>query len=345
MKKGLFLLILVLSVFPVYVLAQEYPPEWNKYTYGGYLYDIESDCNYQNISEIKFTNNLLNTARTNLAKQIEVRIQENATIGKYAKNGTTTILYTSESIFSTDINIKLLETKTKYDSLTKQGFAIAYIDKEAACQYYKNEINGFFSKISNSLTIAHNYVETGFKNRAKDELENVLFKFEITDEPLFWLNIFGLPEKEIEQLLTHRNELEQSVKQNIADLQYGTSIYLVCLADIFGTPDKSLQNNLKGELAKEGCNFTDDPKQADYSICVNVSSREYNCLTVYSQLYYFSYVDADIIINKVITSQRIYENRISVKGGHIFNYKEAARAAFKDLNEQLGSEIIKIIKQ
>ena len=54
---------------------------------------------------------------------------------------------------------------------------------------------------------------------------------------------------------------------------------------------------------------------------------------------YFAYADARITIDKGATSQRIYENEISVKGGHTQNYTQAAKTAYKDLSRQL-SEII-----
>lgn len=339
MKKVLLLLILILNFIPVCIVAQQYPPEWVKYTYGGYIYDFKSDYNSKNISEIQFANNLLNIARAGLAKQIEVRVKDNTAINKIAVNGKTTITYISVSDFSTDVNIKLLGTKVKYDPAAKRGFAIAYIEKEAARRYYKNELNTFFNKISNALTNADNYVATGFKSRAKTELESVLSEFGTIDESFFWLAIFDLPQYELNQLLTRRYTLEQSVKQTLADLQYATSICLVCTVDIFGTSYNSFQNELKGEL--DGCNFTDDPTRADWNISIKASSREYG----YEESFYFAYVDADITIYKVITSQRICEDRISVKGGHPSGYKEAALAAYKDLSKQLNSLIIKKIKQ
>lgn len=348
MKKRLFVLILMLSVISSCLIAQQYPPEWAKYTYGGYLYDIENGSNSQNINETQFINNLLNIARSNLAKKIEVSVKDNATLKKIAVNGKTTITYVSVTDFSTDLkNIKLLETDKKYDPATKRGFAVAFIEKEAARRYYRNELNTFFNKISNSLTIAQNYIATGFKYKAKTELESVLSEFGTIDESFFWLAVFDLPETELDPLLARRYALEQSVKQNLADLQHSTSIYLVCSADDSEKPEnvRSLQNKLKGELSKKGCNFTDNPTQADWCIRIDLSSREYSKVLVGNQTQYYAYADADISIDKVITSQQICNEHLSKKGGHTFNYKEAIRAAYENLKEPLSALIIKTIDQ
>lgn len=95
--------------------AQQYPPEWTKYTLGGYMYDIQSDSNDKNLPETDFKDYLLNIARTNLAKQVQVRVQDAANLDKQSVNGRTTITYSASTNFSTNVNLKLVETKTAYD--------------------------------------------------------------------------------------------------------------------------------------------------------------------------------------------------------------------------------------
>lgn len=77
------------------VNAQECPPEWVKFTYGGYFYDIQSDKNNRSFSETDFKNHLLNIARTNLAKQIKVSVQDVAELNKVSVDGRTAINYSS----------------------------------------------------------------------------------------------------------------------------------------------------------------------------------------------------------------------------------------------------------
>lgn len=339
MKRGLLFSLLICFSFGAF--AQSYPPEWVKYTSGGYLADIQSDRNTRNLSDAEFRNYLLNLARTNLAKQVRMHIEEVADMKKIAVDGRTSIVYSSDTRFSTDLDLKLVETKTSYDSRSEEHYAIAYIDKDAARNYYKNALMIAANKIGNSIELARSYIAAGFKTKARQELENTSEFFVPVDESLFWMNIFGTPQDELNAWQGRFNAAEQNIKRMLADLKHGMVIYLSCTADIFGRAYPTLQNELKGILATDGCSFTDNPADADWAITVTCVAREYSNVKIGNSSSYFSYVDARIVIDKVVTSQRIYEDEISVKGGHTFGYDEAAKAGYKEIKQQLG----KIIKE
>ncbi len=325
--------------------AQQYPPEWLKYTSGGYIYDIQSDYNNRDLTETKFKNYLLDIARTNLAKQIQVQVQDVAKLDKLSNNGRTSITYSSNTSFSTDVNLKLVETKTSYDPTTKQGFAIAYLNRDAAQNYYQNELMLVYNKIDNSVVLSNNFIESGFKTKAKSELESSLKHFVLIDEPLFWMNIFGVSQSVLTDWTERFNAKERAIKQMLAEFKHSTTIYLSCSADIFGKPYPSLQNELKGILAVDGCNFTNDPANAEWSVIVICNSREHSQTSFGKTTSYFTYVNAQIVIDKVITSQRIYENEIYAKGGHTTGYSQAALDAYKNLKNEIGEIISKNIKQ
>lgn len=332
--------ILLLLLTFLRVNAQECPPEWVKYTYGGYFYDIQSDNNNRELSETDFKNYLLNIARTSLAKQIQVSVQDVAKLNKVSVDGRTAINYTSSTTFSTNVDMKLVETKTLYNPASRVGYAIAYIDRDAARNYYKNELTLVYNKVNNSVVLADNFVSAGFKSRAQTELEASLKHLDSVDESLFWMNIFGALQSELSDWQQRFNAAEQNIKRKLTELKHGTVIYLSCIADIFGRPYSTLQNELKGILATDGCSFTDNPSDADWAITITCSVREYSNEKIGNSNTYFSYVNAQIVIDKVITSQRIYEDEISVKGGHTFGYPEAAKAGYKGIKQQIG-EIIK----
>ncbi len=343
MKKSLCILLFMAWTFCV--VAQQYPPEWVQYTHSGYMCDIQSDINTRNLSETEFKNFLLDIARTNLAKQVSISVNDKATLITRAVDGHTSTVYNSSTTFSTDVDMSLVETRTRYDDSSKQGYAIAFINKSEACRYYRGELQTIINAIENSITIANNYVGLGFNERARNTLVEAERLFGRVDNPIFWLNIFNMPDYELQQFLTQINRLEQTIKQKIAELQHATTIYLSCSADIFGQNHPMFQNELKGIVSAEGCNFTDDRPSADFVINVRVVSREGNSATFNGMTSYFAYIDAVISIDKRVTGQRIYENEISVKGGHTRDYTEAARAGYRDLKKQLGSIIIKNIKQ
>ncbi len=333
--------ILLLLLTFLRVNAQECPPEWVMYTYGGYFYDIQSDNNNRNLSETDFKNYLLNIARTNLAKQIKVSVQDVAQLNKVSADGRTAINYASSTTFSTDVDMKLVETKTLYNPASRVGYAIAYVDRDAARNYYKNELALVYNKINNSVVLADNFVSAGFKSKAQAELEASLKHFGSVDESLFWMNIFGASQSELTEWQQRFNAAEQDIKRKLADLKHGTVIYLSCNANIFGKPYPTLQNELKGILAADGCSFSSSPENADWAIVITCTAREYSTVKIGNTNSYFSYVNAQVSIDKVHTSQRIYEDEISVKGGHTFGYPEAARAGCKELKKQIG----KIIKE
>ena len=337
MKINFFLLFFV--GWTCSVCAQQCPPEWVKYTFGDYLYDIQSDYNNRGLSETAFKNYLLNVAHTYLAKKVQMQVKDEADLHKSAVDGRSHISYSSSTHFSTDVNLKLVDSKTLYREDTKEGFAIVFIDKAAACKYYRNEIERILGKADNALATANNYVVSGFKERARSEVKAVLPEFARTEEPFFWLSFFGVSRAELADLTDRCHAREQAVKQMLAELKHGTLICLTCTTDLFGRPYPTLQNELKGKLAVGGCSFTDEPADADWIIQVDVSAREQNIAVLGGMTSYFAYADARITIDKGATSQRIYENEISVKGGHTQNYTQAAKTAYKDLSRQL-SEII-----
>ncbi len=306
MKKICSFLLLIGTFFCIE--AQECPPEWLEYTSGGYLSEIQCDYKNNSKSETELKNYLIDIARTNLAKQIQVHVQDIAKLKKTAVDGKSTINYHSLSQFSTDVELNLVETRSLYNPETKQYYAIAFINKNVASQYYQNEISMFLVKVDNTRTIIKNYIETGFKNRAKKELETLLPKFNEIDKSFFFLGIFDQSQVAV-QLQSQCNEMEISIKQILAELQYGTAIYISCTTNIFGARNNSLQNELKGLLAEDGCNFVDTPSDADWIICIDTSAREHNKVTMNGVTMYFSYVDTNISIDKNATSQRIYEDQ------------------------------------
>ena len=220
MIKMLFIILSLFASLAVECKAQGYPSEWVEYTYSGYLYAIESDNNYKNLSETDFKNYLLDIARTNLAKQIQIRVHDVADLNKQAINGRTSIEYSSQTNFSTDVNLKLLETKTIYDTVSKKGYAIAYINRNNACNYYQNELTLIYTQITNSISIAEDFISEGFKSKAQSELEASRELLEMKNEPLFWINIFGAPQSTLIQWQDTFNSAEQCIESILEDLEH-----------------------------------------------------------------------------------------------------------------------------
>lgn len=317
--------------------AQNYPSEWVRYTSDGYFYDIESGCNSQNFNESRFKNDLLDLARTNLSKQIQVRVAEVSRMDKNVVNGRSSILYNSIRSVSTDVDMQLAETRTQFDPSSEKLYVIAFINKEEACNYYKNDIQMRISNLNNAMNIADNYISTGFKAKAKNELQSALLLFDGAGKSFFWLNVFGMPEYQLNQYLDQVNRLEQVIKAKLADLEHGVTYCVVCNADIFGKKYAKLQNEVKGELSATGCNFVEDTSAADYVIRIDASAREYNQMNIGGGSAYFTYVDAAVAIDKNATRQRIFEDELSVKGSHTLSFEEAGRDGYKKVSKEISN--------
>ena len=325
--------------------AQDYPPDWVKYTLGGYYYNIQEAGNTRNQEESVFKEYLTNLARTNLAQTVQVRVRDEAVLRRESLNGQAHTAYRSETRFSTEVDLRFVETESRYDPVSRKGYAIAYIEKQAACRYYQSELQVLFGKLENARSLASNYVSTGFKAKAKECLESVLPVFGQMESPFFWLGFFGTPQAEISGQVERRNALEQEIRRTIADLEHGTRIYLSCSAYLGAQAYYKLSNELKGVLSAQGCSFVSSQEQADWVIEVSASSRDYNRHESGGYVTYFSYVDAEVTIDKVATRQRIFADGISVKGGHTLNFTEAARAAYKEVAQKIGNTIKEIINK
>lgn len=330
MKK--FLTIALLLFVGCLVKAQTYPSEWVKYTSDEYFHDIENANNKQTA---------LDLARSNLARQIQVKVQEQSQIDKQVVDGHSSITYVSQKNFSTAVDMDLAQTMSHYDEGSGKYYVIAFINKKEACAYYENDVNMFISNVNSHVAIADNYINSGFKSKAKEELQKALEMFDGIGKPFFWLNVFGLDEDSIRRYLNKVNKLEQTIKSELADLEYGTTYCVVCNADNFGRKYFKLANEIKGDLSESGCNFVDDPNTADYVIYIDAAAREYNAMVTGGVTSYYSFVDAAIAIDKVATNQRIFEDEVSVKGSHTLSYDEAGRDGYKKIRK----EITKMLKE
>lgn len=346
--KKLFAVVLLLAGWVGCARSQNIPPEWVQYTYGQYIYDIQND-NLQSYTgtETAFKDYLLRIAQSKLAEKVQVQVSTRASMEKSAENGHTNIYYRSSSTFSTDVNLELIDFKTKYDPASREGWAIAYINKADAKRFYGNKVEQIINQAQKTVEICNDYVNKGFKSKAAEEAKAALPLFDRLPEHFFWLNFFGMTQEEQADLSNRCASRENKLKNMVADMKYGTKIYITATADLFGSPYFTLKNELKGVLAKGGCTFTENPEEADWVISMECAAREYNMVVTGNVTSYFAYVDALLTIDKRVqgTVKRIYEDQVSVKGGHTHNYTEAGRTAYKDISNKAGEIITTTIKE
>lgn len=122
-------------------------------------------------------------------------------------------------------------------------------------------------------------------------------------------------------------------------LRNAIGIYITCDARLFDKEFPVFLKELQGELSQLGVSFVDDVNQADWSINIQAKAREYSKIDLGGATNYFVYVDAQMNMDKMANGKRVFEDAMSEKGGHSFNYEQAAREAYKYLVPRISAVI------
>lgn len=338
MKK--FLLALLFAGWVCNIIAQEYyPPEWKIYASGGYLFDVQSDSNRNNQSETLLKNELLEVARTNVAKQIKLQVQNRAQMKMTSVDGHSHHSFDSKTELETSSVLRFVKTLTDYDIGQKRAYAMAYINKEEVRQFWFNELAMLNNKIETAISVAGMYLQVGENTLARSELQKARLYFPALEEPLEWLNVFGISQSDLQQWIEKIRYCEQAISQIEAEQLYDVCICLKCEADLFSSPYAALEKELKGLLAGDGCRFSEESDGADWLISVRCSARESTCVVYDKTNIYLAYVDAAVRVEKGGMKQCVLEDVISEKGGSMFSYHAAAEAAYKQIKKRLSERL------
>lgn len=253
--------------------------------------------------------------------------------------------FESKTTTSTDIQIPGLQIETWTNPVNGTIAAFAYVKKTTLIRQLEKTMTVGLTKIETSLDQIDQLIATGQKIQASDLAQKTLPQFYEIDETQKILAAVDENADEETLQLQETRTLQHRLTELIAQLKHGINIYLSCSADMFGTNYSSLKGEIQGELSKLGCTFVNDAKQSDWAVYVKAPARQYNKHTTGNVSSYFCYVDANIVIEKTATGQRIYEDVISEKGGHTINYEQAARQAYRDISPKLSAIIKQQIQQ
>lgn len=134
-------------------------------------------------------------------------------------------------------------------------------------------------------------------------------------------------------------EAKRYLTDKANQLRNAIGIYITCDAKLFNAENTAFLKDLQGELSQLGVSFVDSLNQADWSINIQAKAREYNKVEIGNTANYFAYADATLTIDKRTNNKRVFEDAISEKGGHTFDYEHAALEAYKHLLPRLTSII------
>lgn len=351
--KGLLSLVFVLLSVSV---SAQMPPEWydlstrNMY-YPAKEYFVGFSVDFRNTSmpiDVQ-TKKVADAARVELISTIRVKVESVTTDNLVSAsmqssqgwNEEIVQIFQTQTKTSVNMEVPGVKIETWYNASGNEVTAFAYVRRSNLVNHFDKQITVGLIKIESALQNVEQLEAFGQKTQARKKAEEtvrLVTDVEYAQRMLLAVdNTANAAKVQASELAT----LKSRLVHKLAELQHGLAICITCTADCFGTPYSSLQGEIKGELSKLGCSFVDDPATADYVVAIQAQAREYNRAEFGGYATYFAYVDANISLTKTATAQLIYDDFLSVKGGHTHNYTQAARAAYKDLSK----EIDKLLKQ
>lgn len=351
-------LIILFSALTLTAFAQQ--PAWYNdaqrnadYPSGKYFTGFAEGQRLANERQDVATKRIQASARTEAASTIRVHIQNTTdftglsrTLEKDEKTFYQSIEeFYSRTTTSVDMEIPGLQIETWKNPSTGTIAAFAWVKKSTLIKQLEKTITVGLTKIETALDQIDQLVANGQKMQARDLALKTMPQFGEVDEAQKMLAAVDEDADEESLQLQQTRTLQHRLTELIAQLKHGINIYLSCSADMFGTNYSSLKGEIQGELSKLGCTFVNDAKQSDWAVYVKAPARQYNKHTTGKESSYFCYVDANIVIEKTATGQRIYEDVISEKGGHTINYEQAARQAYRDISPKISAIIKQQIQQ
>ena len=355
MKKSL---ILLFSAISLTIFAQQ--PNWYEDSQRAANYPSQQYFTGIAFGEIERGENLGNAldrmktaARVEALKTIRIQVQNETTSNVHSES-IETIDAWSESIKETldsrtttkvDLEIPGLQVEAWKNPNSDEVVAFAYIKKSTLSRQMDKQVTAGLTRIETVLDNAEQLAANSQKMQAREAIKKAIPLFQEVEQAQRIL-IAADPLSDAESLqLAETKQLQQRYIRLAADLKNGINVYLICNAKLFSANYSTLKGEIQGELSKLGCTFVQSAAQADWNVYVTASAREYNKTDYGTTTSYYAYVDANIVVEKATTKQRVYENEINEKGGHTHNFEQAARQAYRDISPKISQIIKKEIQQ
>lgn len=342
---------LLLAILPLCVFAQT--PDWlnadyrsMKYSSDKYFtgYSIRAIQKGEDVSQA--LEKVKDAARVQAVQSIKVHVENVTRDDRFSKSvedlrsfdETIVETFSTKTRLTTDLEITNLHLETCRNN-DNEVVGFAYVKRSDVIRQFDKSITSKLSKLEIQMDNVDEMVANGQKIEARTKLESLYAAFaDIEADQKVLLAIDEDVDLESIQM-PELKALIQRYNKTMAQLKNGLAIFIDCQADLFGESNPALLNAIESELSPIGCSFINTKEGADWVITISATAREYNTQTWGQVTTYFAFVDAALSIQKTATNQTIYEDVLSVKGSHTLSYKEAVRAAYKDLIPLLGEFI------
>ena len=242
--------------------------------------------------------------------------------------------FENESSVETNAEIVGVKTETWHDKSANSVYAFAYTNKYELIGYYKSNLSVNLGQIESFIKTAQELETNGEKAKARQQLENahpIFPKIRYAQDILTALdNNISAEDLQQEKTETYYNTFTQMQ----ARLAQGVYMYVESREDLFGQKVDIVANKVKAELAKNGCSFVENIKQADFCLKLNTSVRQSDS----SQGLEFCYADTSVELYDNHKQKAVYSDQISQKGGANTQDK-AGRKAMNDVAPKIAEKL------
>ena len=200
-------------------------------------------------------------------------------------------------------------------------------------------------KVEGAMPQINLLLKNGEKIQARQMVEDALqqiAKIEADQELLAQIDETA---DEEDRMVAQVLEAKQYLVNKANMLRNAIGVYISCDAALFEAKYPLFIKEIQGALSELGISYVDNAAQADWCVYITAVAREYNTVKSGNTALYYTYVDAQLAIDKKKDNKRVYEGSLSRKGGHTHNFEKAAYEAYRDMVPQISAIIEEQIKK
>lgn len=359
------LMLMCLMMLPILAAAQEPKPDWCDANARRSLYpDAEYFVGYQSgfvqtgESIDAATERIKTGAQGDAAQRIQVRV-ESATLNAVQSVQQQTVagfdeeiqrMFAKQTTATAVVEIPNLQALTWNDPASGEVAVLVYTRKRDFVRFYDRQIESLLGKMEVALENALQLEQQGAQIKGRGTAEKALQMCPQVEQAQRMVALADVNATMDDLQMPRYTSLFKQLTDVVVRLRHATAFYVNCRATIGDSPYPLLDKEVRGLLAEQGCQFTDDRDLADWIIeveasVINVEHRE--------GMATFAYVDGDLVIHNGRTEKRLLEGRLStldpdhydgIKGGD-FKEERAARQAYHDAARIIAETILKLIQE
>ncbi|MDL2262351.1 hypothetical protein LJC11_02485 [Bacteroidales bacterium OttesenSCG-928-I21] len=204
---------------------------------------------------------------------------------------------------------------------------------------FKSNLSKSIIQIEGLLQTARELEISGEKPKARQQCESAqkLFITLRTIQDSLSLVEPKISANDLQQAKTE--QIYNDLTQMSARLSQATLIYVESNEDLFDQKVNIVANKLKAELAVNGCSFTEDTANSDFTLRINAKTRESST----SNNIVFCYVDIVVELYDNNKQKTVFNDELAEKGGSS-SLEKAARKAMENAVPKIINKISNWIK-